>query len=119
MDEVGIKRFTALKLSVGLAILASWGLVATFYNPYQTSGDMFDPTTVANNIDYTNMLICGVFAIAIAAFFLGVTLFSALKSLAIARSREDLYSQRFFRFVGLIALAFGFVQVFLSFAKPF
>ena len=120
MNEMSIWRLKALRLSVGKVILILWGVVFTTFQPMiPTSGSMFDPATLHFDINYTNMLICGGFSLLLGAYFLLVTISSAVRVTAIEPAREQHYSARFFRFLGLILLAIGFVWVIYSFAQPF
>ena len=120
MDEMNIWRLKALRLSVGLTILLLWGGVFTLFQPMvMTSGSMFDPANLEYDINYTNMLVCGGFGLLLGVFFLAITLSPVVREVAIEPAREQHYSARLFRFVGLILLAAGGVWMLYSFAKPF
>jgi hypothetical protein len=120
MDEINIWRLKALRLSVGLIILILWGGIFTLFQPMAlTSGSMFDPATLEYEIDYVNMLICGAFSLLLGVFFLAITLSPAVRELVIEPAREQHYSARLFRFVGLILLALGGVWILYSVVKPF
>lgn len=117
---MNIWRLKALRLSVGLMILLLWSGVFSLFQPMtMTSSSMLDPATLEYEIDYVNMLICGGFGLLLGVFFLAITLSPTIRELAIAPARQQHYSARLFRFVGLILLAVGGIWILYSFVKPF
>ena len=120
MDDYSIWRFKALRLRVGLILLVLWGVVFSLFQPMtKSSGSMFDLDSSSMDIDYTNMMICGIFTLLLGMFFFAVTLSPVVRQLAIEPARNEQYSSRFFQFVGVLLVAIGVIWTMFSIAEPF
>jgi len=121
MDEMSIWRLRALRLPVGLVLLAAWIFIFSTFDPTQTESfdSLLDPETTKFTLNYGNLLICGVFCCVMGLIFLSITYSTTVKALAIAPSRSKLFSSRLYRTIGLTVLILGVVSIVVAVVKPF